>query len=65
MTVGRREEVYDDIQDTYDDQELEALGPLLDEHIDWEKDGDEGDEGNLRQFLVVMVIKKAKANQTS
>ena len=40
------EEVYDDIKDTYDDQELEALGQLLDEHIDWEKDGDEGEEGN-------------------
>ena len=40
------EEVYDDIKDTYDDQELEALGQLLDEHIDWEKDGDQEGEGD-------------------
>jgi predicted metal-dependent peptidase len=40
------EEVYDDIKDKYDDEELEALGELLDEHIDWEKDGDEEGEAN-------------------
>jgi len=39
------EDVYDDIKDKHDDEELEALGQLLDEHVDWEKDGDEG-EGN-------------------
>ena len=38
------EEVYDDIFDKYDEEELEQLGQMLDEHIDWEKspDGDEG-----------------------
>tara|TARA_B100000902_G_scaffold122422_1_gene122475 strand:+ start:890 stop:2185 length:1296 start_codon:yes stop_codon:yes gene_type:complete len=40
------EEVYDDIKDKYDDEELEALGELLDEHIDWEKDGDQEGEAN-------------------
>jgi len=39
------EEVYDDIFEKYDDDELEQLGQLLDEHVDWEKDADEG-EGN-------------------
>ena len=39
------EDVYDDIKDKHDDEELEALGQLLDEHVDWEKDGNEG-EGN-------------------
>lgn len=32
------EQVYDEIYDTMDDEELAALGELLDEHIDWEKD---------------------------
>lgn len=40
------EEVYDDIFNKYDEQELEALGELLDEHIDWEKDGQGSGEGN-------------------
>jgi len=40
------EEVYDDIFEKYDEEELEALGQLLDEHIDWEKDGDQQGEGN-------------------
>lgn len=39
------EDVYDDIFEKYDEEELKALGQLLDEHIDWEKDADEG-EGN-------------------
>jgi len=34
------EAVYDDIYGKYDDEELEALGQLLDEHIDWEGEGD-------------------------
>lgn len=34
------EQIYDEIYDDLDDQQLEALGQLLDEHIDWEKDGD-------------------------
>lgn len=38
------EAVYDDIFEKYDQQQLEALGELLDEHIDWEdEDGDKGD----------------------
>ena len=40
------EEVYDDIFEKYDEEDLEALGQLLDEHIDWEKDGDQQGEGN-------------------
>lgn len=32
------EQIYDEIYDDLDDQQLEALGQLLDEHIDWEKD---------------------------
>ena len=32
------EEVYDDIHKKYDKEELEALGELLDEHVDWEKE---------------------------
>ena len=31
------EEVYDDIHKKYDKEELERLGELLDEHVDWEK----------------------------
>lgn len=31
------EQVYDDIFEAMEDQELEALGQLIDEHIDWEK----------------------------
>ena len=37
------EEVYDDLFEKYDEDQLNALGELLDEHIDW-TDGD-GDEG--------------------
>ena len=37
------EAVYDDIYGKYDDEELEQLGQLLDEHIDWEGDGNEKD----------------------
>ena len=33
------EEIYDKIFEEMDDQELDALGQLLDEHVDWEKDG--------------------------
>ena len=40
------EDVYDDIKDKHDDEELEALGQLLDEHIDWEKDADDGEGTN-------------------
>jgi predicted metal-dependent peptidase len=30
------EQIYDELYDTMDDEELAALGQLLDEHIDWE-----------------------------
>ena len=33
------EDVYDDIFNKYDEEELKQLGELLDEHIDWESDG--------------------------
>ena len=33
------EQIYDEIYEDMDEQELSALGQLLDEHIDWEKDG--------------------------
>jgi predicted metal-dependent peptidase len=42
------EEVYDDIFEKYDQEQLEQLGELLDEHIDWEGDGNEGD-GNSKE----------------
>ena len=32
------EQVYDDIFNKYDEEELKQLGELLDEHVDWEKD---------------------------
>ena len=37
------EEVYDELFDKYDQQELEQLGELLDEHIDWEEGDDESE----------------------
>lgn len=40
------EEIYDKIYDEMDEQELEALGQLLDDHIDWEKEG----SGNRPQY---------------
>jgi len=40
------EEIYDKIFDEMDEQELEALGQLLDDHIDW---GEEG-KGNRPQY---------------
>lgn len=33
------EQIYDEIYDKMDEEELNALGQLLDEHIDWEKEG--------------------------
>ncbi len=36
------EQVYDDIYDEMEDQELEALGQLIDEHIDWESNPKDG-----------------------
>lgn len=37
------EEVYDKIFDEMDEQELDALGQLLDDHIDWGEDGKDGE----------------------
>jgi len=31
------EEIYDELKEKYDEDELKALGELLDEHVDWEK----------------------------
>jgi predicted metal-dependent peptidase len=33
------EQIYDEIFEDQNDQELDALGQLLDDHIDWEKEG--------------------------
>jgi predicted metal-dependent peptidase len=40
------EEVYDDLEQKYDEEELQQLGQLLDEHVDWESDGEKDAEGN-------------------
>lgn len=39
------EEIYDKIFDEMDEQELEALGQLLDEHIDWGEQGTGNQQG--------------------
>jgi len=36
------EQVYDEIYEDEDEKSLQALGQLLDDHIDWEKDGKNG-----------------------
>lgn len=36
------EQVYDDIFEKYDEEQLNQIGQLLDEHIDWGKDGKDG-----------------------
>jgi predicted metal-dependent peptidase len=36
------EQVYDELMEKYDEQELGELGKLLDEHIDWDKDDENG-----------------------
>ncbi len=38
------EEIYDDLREQYDQEELEQLGKLLDEHVDWEKAQGSGSE---------------------
>lgn len=40
------EQIYDELIEKYDGEELEALGKLLDEHIDWDKEG----KGNRPQY---------------
>lgn len=39
------EAVYDDLFKNYDEEELKALGELLDEHVDWEGDGTGEEQG--------------------
>jgi predicted metal-dependent peptidase len=41
------EQVYDEIYEKYDDEELDALGQLLDEHVDW---GDQDGSGGKPQY---------------
>lgn len=36
------EQIYDEIFEKMDEEQLKALGQLLDDHIDWEKDGKDG-----------------------
>ena len=42
------EKVYDEIYKKYDEEELEQLGELLDEHIDWDKDN-QASQGNSKK----------------
>jgi len=43
------EEVYDDLEQKYDEEELEQLGQLLDEHVDWEGEGEKDADGNEKR----------------
>jgi predicted metal-dependent peptidase len=45
------EEVYDKIFEEMDEQELDALGSLLDEHVDWGKDGKDGKPSYTKEEL--------------
>ena len=45
------EEVYDKIFDEYDQEQLEALGQLLDEHVDWGADGKPGQPKYTKEQL--------------
>ena len=45
------EQIYDEIYEQYDDEELAALGQLLDEHIDWEKEGKNGQPAYSKEEL--------------
>ena len=38
------EEVYEDLFEKYDEEQLQALGELLDEHLDWSESEGEGDK---------------------
>jgi len=43
------EEIYDEIYEKYDEEQLQALGQLLDDHVDWGKgngSGDDNQQGN-------------------
>lgn len=37
------EEVYEDLKENFEEDELKELGELLDEHVDWESDPEDGD----------------------
>lgn len=52
------EQVYDDIHDSMLDQELDALGQLIDEHIDWEKSDSNGN--NNRPSYTKEELKKIR-----
>ena len=45
------EQVYDELMEKYDDEELEQLGKLLDEHIDWDKDDGNGRPSYTKEEL--------------
>jgi predicted metal-dependent peptidase len=45
------EQVYDEIYEKMDDEELAALGQLLDDHIDWEKGGQNGQPAYTKDQL--------------
>jgi predicted metal-dependent peptidase len=45
------EEVYDKIYDEMDEEELNALGQLLDDHIDWGENGKDGQPGYSKEEL--------------
>ena len=43
------EEVYDDLDQKHDQDELEQLGELLDEHVDWESESEKDGDGNSKR----------------
>lgn len=43
------EEVYDDLDQQYDQEQLEQLGQLLDEHVDWESESEKDEDGNTKR----------------
>lgn len=45
------EQVYDDIYDKMDSDELDALGKLLDEHVDWENSNGNGQPSYTKEEL--------------
>ena len=53
------EEVYDKIFEEFDEQELNALGKLLDEHIDWSKAGENGrpsyTKDEIKKILIFII----------
>ena len=53
------EEIYDKIYDEMDDQQLEALGKLLDDHIEW-GEGDGGDDQNGKPSFTKEELKQIR-----